>query len=242
MEPFGWRRKKAPLGLSMILRDRKKEENREAMAVRVKETRDAMQRINWEERQPKGHQRLNGYDSWMDETEYDDTKFIRCQISSVVDHIKDEEREKAAILAEKKHKALANKTWKAREEAMQKEEEKKRKQALREAYKVSTIDSLGMDSGAPSIVQPQTVNRCQGSKVQNLKGGHVGRHSHWDDYDEDEDKIPARKCQEMASIQSQTDTEKMITEQDNESKAHVPTHDWIALQAAKKCFPMEETI
>ena len=244
MEPFGWRQKKAPPGLSMILRDRKKEENREAMVVRVKETRDAMQRINWEERRPKGHQRLNRHESWMEEAEYDDTKFIRCQISSVVDHIKDEEREKAAMLAEKKHKALANKEWKAREEAMQKEEEIKRKQALRETYKVSTIDSLGMDTGSLHTAQGQTLRKCQGSTVRNLKDGHFGRHSHWDDYDEDEDKIPARKCQEMASIPSHTDNEKIMTVKDEENKINesMSSHDWIVLQASKKCLSLEESI
>lgn len=244
MEPLGWRRKQTPLGLSMILRDRKKEENREAMAVKVKETRDAMQRISWEERRPKGQQRLNGQESWMEETEYDDKKFIRCQISSVVDHIKDEEREKAALLAEKKHKALANKECKAREEAMQKEEEKKRKKSLREAYKVSTIDSLGMDTGTPSTVQQQTASKCQVSTVGNLKDGHFGRHSHWDDHDEEEDKIPARRCQGMASIPSHTDNEKVMTEQDEESKVHehMSSHDWIVLQAAKKCLSLEDTI
>jgi hypothetical protein len=142
------------------------------------------------------------------------------------------------MLAEKKHKALANKEWKAREEAMQKEEEKKRKQALRESYKVSTIDSLGMDTGAMHTLQRQTLSKCQVSTARNLKDGHFGRHSHWDDYDED-DKITARKCQEMPS---HADNEKMMTEQDEEKiNESMSSHDWIVLQAAKRCLSLEDS-
>lgn len=148
-----WRRTRhtAP-GLASIMRERKRADERESMQMRVKETQSAMDRINWEEKQcrysneaAKPHAK-GGVEGEGGEEEENSSPFVRCQISSVVNHIKEEEEEKERIMNERKDRARLNREKKqALEEERHRQEEQHRRH-IRQSHQVSSIDTLGMDA------------------------------------------------------------------------------------------------
>lgn len=154
----------------MIIRERKREEGRERMRERVKDTKTAMDRIAWEEKQCTGRR----YTAMTGITDASNTKnkktsqdgFIRCSISNVVEHLRNEEEEKAERLEEKRKNAALRRMKAEQDDMRRKNDEKERKHQLKDRWKVDSIDSLGMTNAGG-----------KGGKGM-AKGPHGGSSSH----------------------------------------------------------------